>query len=63
MVPESENEKDRKRALMVLSKGHEVVGLGYSRLSRDAASVADRGEESGNPNRVDRVHWEYDMDR
>jgi transketolase N-terminal domain/subunit len=62
MVPESENEKDQKRALMVLSKGHEVVGLGYSRLSRDAA-IADRGEESGNPNRVDRVHWEYDMDR
>jgi hypothetical protein len=29
---------------MMLSKGHEVVGLGYSRLSRDAARAADRGK-------------------
>jgi hypothetical protein len=60
MVSESENEKDSKRACMVLSKGHEVLGPGYSRLSGDAARVSDRGEESGNPNRV---HWEYDTDR
>jgi hypothetical protein len=52
MVLESEDEKDPKRACMVLSKGHEVIRLGYSRLSGDAARVADRGEESGNPNRV-----------
>jgi hypothetical protein len=36
-VLESEDEKDPKRARMVLSKGCEVVGLGYSRLSGDAA--------------------------
>jgi hypothetical protein len=48
---------------MVLSKGHEVVRPGYSRLSRDAASVTDRVGESGNPNRVDRVRREYDTDR
>jgi hypothetical protein len=48
---------------MVLSKGCEVVGPGYSRLSRDAARVTNRGGESGNPNRVDRVHREYDTDQ
>jgi hypothetical protein len=31
-VPESEDEKDPKRTRRVLSKGHEVVRLGYSRL-------------------------------
>jgi hypothetical protein len=60
MVLESEDEKDPKRACMVLSKGHEVIRLGYSRLSGDAARVADGGEESGNPHRV---HREYDTDR
>jgi hypothetical protein len=63
MVLESEDEKDLKRAHMVLSKGHEVVGSGYSRLSGDAARVMDRVEELGNPNRVDWVCWEYDTDR
>jgi hypothetical protein len=54
-VRESEDEKDLKRAHMVLSKGRKVVGLGYSRLSGDAARVADRGEELSNPNWVYRV--------
>jgi hypothetical protein len=40
-----------------------VVRPGYSRLSGDVARVADRGGESGNPNRVDRVHREYDTDQ
>jgi hypothetical protein len=31
-IPESEDEKDPKRTRMMLSKGHEVVGSGYSRL-------------------------------
>jgi hypothetical protein len=48
---------------MVLSRGHEVVRLVYPRLSGDAASAVDRGEVSGNPNRVGRVLREYDMDR
>jgi hypothetical protein len=59
-VPESEDEKDPNRACMVLSKGHEVVGPGYSRLSGDAARAVDRGEKSSNP---DRVGQEYDTDR
>jgi hypothetical protein len=62
-VPKSEDEKDPKRTRMVLSKGREVVRPGYSRLSRDAASVTDRVGESGKTNRVDRVHREYGTDR
>jgi hypothetical protein len=54
-VLESEDEKDPKRRCMVLSKGHEVVRPGYSRLLGDAAIVMNRGRKSGNPNRVDRV--------
>jgi hypothetical protein len=59
-VPESKDEKDPKRPHMVLSKDCEVVRTGYSGLSRDAARVTDRGEESGNPNRVSQ---EYDTDQ
>jgi hypothetical protein len=62
-VLESEDEKDPKRTRMVLSKGRKVVWPGYLRLSRDAVGVTDRGGELGNPNRVDRARWEYDMDR
>jgi hypothetical protein len=54
---------DPKRTRMVLSKGREVVRPSYSRLSRDDARVTDRGEESGIPNQVDWVHWEYDTDQ
>jgi hypothetical protein len=61
-VPESENEKDPKRACLVLSKGHEVVGPGYPRLLGDATRVVDGGEVLGNPNRVDQARQEYDMD-
>jgi hypothetical protein len=39
----------------VLSKGHEVVRPHYSRLSGAAAEVMHKGENSGNPNRVNRV--------
>jgi hypothetical protein len=40
----------------VLSKGHEVVGPGYSRLSDAIAEVMHKGENSGNPNRVSQVN-------
>jgi hypothetical protein len=62
-VPESIDEKDPKRTRMVLSKSREVVGRGYSRLLGDAARVANRGGQSGNPNSVDWVHREYDTDQ
>jgi hypothetical protein len=62
-VPESEDEKDPKRTHMVLSKGREVVGTGYSRLSGDAARVTDRGRESNNTNQVGWVRREYNTDR
>jgi hypothetical protein len=48
---------------MVSSRVHKVVGPDYTRLSGDAARVTDRGEESGNPNRANRVCREYNMDR
>jgi hypothetical protein len=48
---------------MVLSKGHKVVRLSYSRLLGDDARVTDRGRESDNPNWVGRVHREYDTDK
>jgi hypothetical protein len=40
---------------VVLSKGHEVVGLGYSSLTGAAAKVTDMGENSANSRRVNRV--------
>jgi hypothetical protein len=49
---ELKDEKDPKRARVVLSKGHVVVGLGYSRLTGAATKVTDRGENSGNPSRI-----------
>jgi hypothetical protein len=45
---------------MVLSKCHEVVGSGYSRLSGDDARATNRGKDPGN---LSRVGQEYDMDR
>jgi hypothetical protein len=52
MGTELEDEKDPKRTCVVLSKGREVVRLGYSRLIGAAAKVMDRGENPGNPSRV-----------
>jgi hypothetical protein len=49
------DEKDPKRAWVVLSKGHEVVGTGYSRLSGAVAVVMHKGDNSVNPNQVNRV--------
>jgi hypothetical protein len=54
-VAEPGDEKDPKRARVVLSKGREVVGPSYSGLSGAAAEVMHKGENSGNPNRVNRV--------
>jgi hypothetical protein len=55
MAPESEDRKDPKRAHVVLSKGREVVGPGYSRVTGVAANVTDKTENSGNHGRVNRV--------
>jgi hypothetical protein len=40
---------------VVLSMGHEVVGLGYSRVKGVAARVIDKGENLGNHGQVNRV--------
>jgi hypothetical protein len=45
MATDPEDEKDLKRARLVLSKGREVVGPGYSRLIGTAAKVTDRGDQ------------------
>jgi hypothetical protein len=47
-----EDEKDSKRAHVVLSQGHEVVELGYSTMSSAAAMGKDKGRHWDNPNRV-----------
>jgi hypothetical protein len=52
---EPKDQKDPKRACVVLSKGHEMVGPGYSRLIGAVAKVMDRGENLANPSRVNRV--------
>jgi hypothetical protein len=52
---EPEDDTDPKRAHVVLSKGCVVVGLSYSRLIGATAKVTDRGENSDNPSRVNRV--------
>jgi hypothetical protein len=50
-----DDEKDPKRAHVVLSQGHEVVGPGYSKLSSAAAMETDKVRCSDNLNRVTRV--------
>jgi hypothetical protein len=55
MATEPEDRKDLKIARVVLSKGHEVVGLGYSRVTGVATKGMDKRENSGNHSRVDRV--------
>jgi hypothetical protein len=50
-----EDEKDLKRAHVVLSQGCEVVGPGYSKLSSSVATETDKGRCSDNLNRVTRV--------
>jgi hypothetical protein len=50
MATEPEDEKDPKRAHVLLSKIREVVGPGYLRLTGATAKVMDGGENLGNPN-------------
>jgi hypothetical protein len=40
---------------VVLSKGRNMVRLGHSRLAGAATEVTDKGENSGNPSRVNQV--------
>jgi hypothetical protein len=50
-----EDEKDPKRACVVLSQGREVVGPGYSKLSSAVAIETDKSRRSDNLNRVTQV--------
>jgi hypothetical protein len=53
--PEPEDRKDTKRACVVLSKGHEVVGPGYLRVIDVAAKVMDKRENLVKHGQVNRV--------
>jgi transketolase N-terminal domain/subunit len=44
MALESEDKRDPKRAHVVLSKGHKVLGRGYSRVTGVAAEVTNKSE-------------------
>jgi hypothetical protein len=48
---------------VVLSKGHEVVGPGYSRMTGVAAKVANKRENSGNHDWVNQVSQNNNIDR
>jgi hypothetical protein len=52
---ELKDKRDSNRAHVVLSKSHEVVGPGYSRVIGVAAKVTDMRENSGNHCRVNWV--------
>jgi hypothetical protein len=54
-APKLDDRKDLKRACVVLLKGREVVGPGYSRVRGVAAKVTDKRENLGNHGRVNRV--------
>jgi transketolase N-terminal domain/subunit len=49
---ESEDRRDPNRARVVLSKGHEVVGPGYLRVTGVAGKVTDKRENLGYHDRV-----------
>jgi hypothetical protein len=55
MAPKPDDRKDPKRARVVVSKGREVVGPGYSRVTGVAAKAMNKNENSGNHERVNRV--------
>jgi hypothetical protein len=55
IATEPEDMKDPKRARVVLSKGHEVVGSGYSKVTDVATNVMNKRENSGNQGRVNRI--------
>jgi hypothetical protein len=54
-APEPEDWKDPKRTHVLLSKGREVVGPGFLRVTGVAAKVTDKRENLGNHSRVNRV--------
>jgi hypothetical protein len=55
MALEPEDMKDPKGASVVLYKGREMVGPGYSRATGVAAKVMNKRENLGNHGRVNRI--------
>jgi hypothetical protein len=62
-APEPEDRRDLKSACVVLSKGHEVVGSGYSRVIGVAPKVMDKREIFGSHDQVNRVSQNSNTDR
>jgi transketolase N-terminal domain/subunit len=60
---ESEDRRDPNRARVVLSKGHEVVGPGYLRVTGVAGKVTDKRENLGYHDRVNRVSQNSNTDQ
>jgi hypothetical protein len=64
MSLESEDRRDPKRAhVVLLFKGCEVVGLGYSGVTDVAAKVMDKKENSGNHDLDNQVSQNSNTDR
>jgi hypothetical protein len=59
MALEPEDRKDPKRVHVLLSKGREVVGPGYMRVTGVAAKVMNKRENSGNHGRVSKTEQHY----
>jgi hypothetical protein len=54
--------RDPKRAHVILSMGHEVVGSSYSMVTGVAAQVTNKKENSGKHGRVNRVSQNSNTD-
>jgi hypothetical protein len=62
MAPELADRRDPKRAHVILSMGHEVVGSSYSMVTGVAAQVTDKKENSGKHGQVNRVSQNSNTD-
>jgi hypothetical protein len=63
MALEPDDRKDPKRECVVLSRGREVVGPSYLRVTGIAAKVTDKRESSDYPSRVNQVSQNSNTDR
>jgi hypothetical protein len=63
MAQKLEDKRDLTRARVVLSKGHEVVGPGYLRVTGVAAKVTDKSNNLDNHDQVNQVSQNSNMDR
>jgi hypothetical protein len=62
-APKPKDKRDLKKARVVLSKGREVVGTGYSSVTGVAAKVTDKSKNSDNHDWVNQISQNSIMDR